>query len=220
MRTTRPNHRAAGMSVTALAALVFAAGCGDGESHGTDHTGAQASPAAAGTPAASPAAGGSAPAATGDRNDADITFAQNMILHHRQAVDMAALAETRAGSEQVRTLAAAIKQAQGPEIEQMTGWLTLWGASVPSMPAGGHDSHAWMPGMMSGQEMAALKAASGADFDRRFLQMMIRHHKGALEMATTEQQQGRNAAAKALAAKIEADQTAEIGQMQGLLGGK
>ncbi|HEX8628694.1 MAG TPA: DUF305 domain-containing protein, partial [Catenuloplanes sp.] len=120
-----------------------------------------------------------------------------------------------------KALAAKIKQAQAPEIEQLTGWLTSWGAPMPSAPAdGGHGMpgmNTQMPGMMTDKDMAGMKAATGAGFDKMFLQMMIQHHQGAVEMAKTEQQQGKDAAAKALAAKIEADQTAEIQQMQALL---
>jgi uncharacterized protein (DUF305 family) len=75
-----------------------------------------------------------------------------------------------------------------------------------------------MPGMMTDEEMTKFNAASGADFDKMFLEMMVRHHQGAIEMAKTEQQQGLNPAAKALAATIEKDQAAEIAQMQTLLG--
>jgi len=99
----------------------------------------------------------------------------------------------------------------------MMTWLHDWGAPMPSRPAGGHRGHGQTPGMMTAKEMSALHAASGSAFDRIFLEMMIRHHEGALRMATTEQQRGQNPAAKALAAKIESDQTAEIQQMRTML---
>jgi len=128
---------------------------------------------------------------------------------------MAQLAEQRASNAQVKQLATRIKQAQDPEIATMSGWLRQWGQPVPS-PGMDHGDHGG-PGMMSDQEMSDLESASGTDFDRMFLQMMIRHHQGAVEMANTEQQQGQNPQAKQLAAKIASDQTAEINEMQDLL---
>jgi uncharacterized protein (DUF305 family) len=101
----------------------------------------------------------------------------------------------------------------------MSGWLRQWGQPVPSPNAGhgGHGNHTGMPGMMNDQEMDDLMAASGTNFDRMFLQMMIRHHQGAIEMANAEQQHGQDPRAKQLAAKIASDQAAEIKEMQDLL---
>ena len=181
-------------------------------------------------PSATGSAGGAAPSAsvspdaTTPHANADITFATQMIPHHTQAVAMAELAGPRAGSDQVKQLAAAIQAAQQPEIDQMTAMLTGWGAPPP--PAGGmaggvgtdHGSAA-MPGMMSDVEMTGLAQASGADFDRRFLTMMIAHHQGAVEMSATELAQGRSPEAIALARRITDAQRAEIDQMQRLLAG-
>ncbi len=148
-------------------------------------------------------------------NDADVTFAQQMIPHHQQAIEMAELAETRAESPEVKDLAADIEAAQDPEIETMTGWLESWGEDVsPSGEhGGGHDT----AGMMSEDDMADLEAASGAEFDQMFLTMMIEHHEGAIEMAKTEQSEGEYADAVELAEDIEMAQTEEIQTMQGLL---
>lgn len=148
-------------------------------------------------------------------NTADVTFAQQMIPHHQQAIEMARLAKTRAGSQAVKSLAAQIDAAQDPEITTMTGWLKAWGEDVPTagMDHSGHD----MPGMMTGGQMADLTAVSGADFDQMFLAMMIAHHRGAIEMATTEQADGKYRDAIALADQIESAQKAEIATMQGLL---
>ena len=208
MYVNRSLFRSAAAVVTALAVMALSAGCGDDTSNGGGQAGDRS------TPAGSPSAAA--------YNQADIAFAQGMIPHHQQAVQMAELARSRANDPQVKDLAAEIEAAQAPEIEEMTTWLTGWDASLPSAPAGAdaHDgAHGGMPGMMTDQDMAALEAASGHDFDRMFLEMMIVHHEGALEMANTEQQQGQNPAAKALAEKIHADQTAEIGRMRSLLGG-
>ncbi|EOD66863.1 DUF305 domain-containing protein, partial [Amycolatopsis vancoresmycina] len=105
-------------------------------------------------------------------------------------------------------LASRIEKAQDPEIRQMQGWLTTWGAGM------GHGS---MPGMMSGADTQKLGQAKGAEFDKMWLGMMIEHHQGAVEMAKTELTKGSNADAKALARKIIDAQQAEITEMQGLL---
>lgn len=155
-------------------------------------------------------------------NDADVTFAQQMIPHHEQAIEMAEMAQGRASSGEVLELAENIEAAQGPEIDTLQGWLEAWGEEAPSgsMDHGdmGHDSDSAMPGMMDEDEMNELMAASGADWDRMFLVMMIEHHEGAVEMAQVEVDQGENPDAVAMAEKIISDQQAEITQMQDLLG--
>jgi uncharacterized protein (DUF305 family) len=151
-------------------------------------------------------------------NDADVTFAQMMIPHHQQAVEMATLAETRASDPEIKQIAAKIKAAQAPEITTLTGWLTAWG--MPTAQAGGHNMPGMstgMPGMMSDAEMADLKAATGADFDRMFARMMIAHHNGAIQSATDEQANGSDAQAKALAAAIKQTQTTEVATLQAIL---
>jgi uncharacterized protein (DUF305 family) len=154
-------------------------------------------------------------------NDADVTFAQQMIPHHRQAVEMAQLAGTRTTDEEVKELAADIEAAQDPEIKIMTGWLESWGEDVPADDMSGMDSGDMsmdeMEGMMSPEEMGDLEAASGAEFDRMFLTMMIEHHEGAIKMAKTEQEAGEYPDATALAEDIETAQTAEITTMNELL---
>ncbi len=102
---------------------------------------------------------------------------------------MADLAATRASSSEVKSLATTIKGAQDPEIKTMSGWLTSWGAAVPQ-DMKGMDMSSGMPGMMSTADMTKLEKASGTMFDTMFLQMMVQHHKGAVEMATTEQSKG------------------------------
>lgn len=154
---------------------------------------------------------------TADFNEADVTFATDMIPHHRQAVEMAELAETRADSPEVKDLAEQIRGAQGPEIQTMSRWLTTWGKPVPEK-MDGMDMSGSMPGMMSTEDMDKLMNASGAEFDRMFLRMMIEHHRGAIEMAKIEQADGQFPDAIALAEGIEAAQTTEIATMQGLLG--
>ena len=153
-------------------------------------------------------------------NDADVTFVQSMIPHHTQAVAMAKMAASHASSPAVKNLATKIEAAQGPEIDTMTGWLKAWGkeAKAGSGPMDGmdHGSGA-MPGMMGDAAMKSLDSADGASFDQMFLTMMMSHHQGAIEMAKTEQAHGKNTDAVALAKQIEADQTAELAQMKGML---
>ncbi len=150
-------------------------------------------------------------------NDADVTFATEMIPHHQQAVEIAKLAETRAKSSKVKDLAMQIMGAQDPEIHTMSGWLTSWGKPVPE-EVSGMDMSGSMPGMMSSDDMDKLMNGTGAEFDQMFLTMMIEHHQGAIEMAKTEQKDGMYADAVALTKQIQTAQTDEIATMQGLLG--
>lgn len=155
-------------------------------------------------------------------NSADVSFAQEMIPHHQQAVQMAQMAQTHASSRDVKQLAADIERAQGPEIEQMSEWLKAWGEDVPEASMShddmGHgDASDAMPGMMDAEQLSDLQRASGAEWDRMFLTSMIEHHEGAIEMAQEEQADGENPEALALAEQIEEDQRAEVAEMQDLL---
>lgn len=149
-------------------------------------------------------------------NDADTMFAQMMIVHHEGAIEMAEAALTNAGSAEIKALAERISAAQGPEIDQMTSWLQAWGEPTE---AGGHAGHGGMAmnGMTQEEMMTNLEGLSGAEFDKAFLEGMIAHHEGAVEMSEVELTDGENPEAKALAEKIIADQKAEIEEMQGLL---
>lgn len=158
-----------------------------------------------------------------DFNDADVTFVQGMIPHHEQAVEMADLALKNGESEDVKALAEQIKGAQDPEIKTMEGFLEDWGKDE-SKDSGGMDDmgdsdmgDSEMTGMMSDQDMADLEAASGAEFDKMFLEMMMEHHRGAISMAETEQADGKSADAKDLAGQIIEAQEAEITEMEALL---
>ncbi len=185
--------------VLALIAVLGLAACGSDDSASTDER---------------PEAGSAADA---EHNDADVSFAQGMIPHHEQAIEMAQLAATNAEDERVIQLAGAIEAAQGPEIEQMQGWLEAWGESVEGGGMG-HDEHGGSGGgMMSEEDMAALESATGAEFDRMFLEMMIEHHEGAIDMAETEVADGEYAEAVELAEAIVSTQQAEIDEMQALL---
>jgi uncharacterized protein (DUF305 family) len=141
-----------------------------------------------------------------------------MIPHHQQAVDMAGMAAEKATDPTVKDLATRIAAAQDPEIQQLTDMLDQWGASPePSMEHG--EGHGGTPGegMMTDEQMQQLEQASGADFDRLWVQLMLQHHEGAVAMAKTELEQGSSADAKALAQQIVETQEAEISELQALL---
>ncbi|WP_406047936.1 DUF305 domain-containing protein [Streptomyces virginiae] len=193
-------RRSAAATVAVSAALVLAA-CGNGND------------ASAGPTAASPSA--SAPASQGQHNAADVAFAKGMIPHHRQGIEMAGLAASRAQSAEVKKLAEDTKRAQDSQIKTLSGMLTSWGEQVPA--EGSHSAHG-MAGMMSPQEMENLKNSSGATFDTAFMKLMIKHHEGAVEMAKTEKAQGVFPDAKIMADAIVTSHSAEIEQMNKLLG--
>ncbi|MEV0434081.1 DUF305 domain-containing protein [Nocardia sp. NPDC050413] len=188
--------------LTLATVAVVAAGCGDDSTtHTTDHSSTSASTTSA--------------TARTDFDDADVTFLQMMYPHHAQAVEMSKMVPSRTQNQQLIALAAQIEQAQAPEMRQITDLLTSFGKPAPS--AEGHGGHG-MPGMMTEEQMSALEAANGAEFDRQWLQMMIEHHQGAVAMAQTELAEGTNPEAKQLATKIVADQEGEIATMRGMLG--
>lgn len=196
----RVTRTAVVLTAAAVTGLGLSA-CGGGSMPGMDHGNNQPSiPASAGF------------------NAADVQFAQMMIPHHAQAIEMADLAATRANDPELKALAAQIKAAQQPEIDTMNGWLKEWGQ--PSAQPGGHNMPSMgpsMPGMMSEEDMNKLKAASGADFDRQFTRMMIAHHNGAIQMARDATRNGSNPAVIQLAIAIEQAQTSEVAQLQKIL---
>jgi uncharacterized protein (DUF305 family) len=190
-------RRVALVTGAALTAVLLLAGCGGGD---TEDSAGQESPS------------------TEQHNAADVTFAQQMLPHHRQAVEMADLALDRSTGE-LETLAVQIKEAQDPEIETLSGWLTEWDEEVPEDGTGhsGHSDHDMGDGMMSEEQMAELENATGEDFDIAFLEMMIEHHLGAVKMSETERSEGAYGPAIAMAEAIITSQTAEIERMNELL---
>jgi uncharacterized protein (DUF305 family) len=164
-------------------------------------------------------------------SNADVVFAQSMIPHHEQAVEMAdlALSPNADASAQVRGLARQIKAAQAPEIRQMTGWLNGWGAptampgsdgsnDLGAMDHSGHDMAGMsVAGMMTADDMRALAAASETEFDRLWLEMMIAHHEGAIAMAEQVNATSQDPQVRALADAIVIAQNEEITTMQKLL---
>jgi uncharacterized protein (DUF305 family) len=215
-RTGRLCSRSRVTWTTAVAALTLtvglvAAGCAGGD-EGNDPSDAQT-------------------AGNGDVfNDADVAFATAMVPHHAQALQMVSVADEHTLDPEVRELTESIRAAQTAEIETLVDWLSAWDQEIPrtSMDHGnaGHDLDDMegmdgaedMPGMMSADEMQELSDASDAEFQDMWLQMMIEHHQGAIEMAQDEQENGVFGAALALAEDIEAAQKAEIETMEDMLG--
>jgi uncharacterized protein (DUF305 family) len=166
-------------------------------------------------------------AANGDTfNDADVAFASDMVQHHAQALQMVDMTLGRDLDPEVVRLTEEIRAAQGPEIETMTDWLTDWDQPIPETSRDHANAHGEgdmemdedMPGMMSPDQMDELMKAPDKAFQDMWLEMMIDHHEGAVEMARTEQADGANAAAIDLAEQIESAQEAEISEMETLLG--
>lgn len=200
-------------AVVSLALLGALAACADSASDAapvaTASTATSTSASAQETPAPS-------------HNDADTSFAQLMTVHHEGAIEMAGLANTNAATQEVVDLGLAISEAQEPEIESMTWWLDAWGedsAEHAAMDAGGAMDHAGMvmDGLSHEEAMLELTVLAGAEFDARFLELMVAHHEGAVVMAQEEVEGGLNEDAIALAEAIIAAQTAEIAVMQGML---
>ncbi|QKJ20939.1 DUF305 domain-containing protein [Microbacterium hominis] len=178
-------------------------------------TGCAAQTGAGGTMPATMHEGGASasPPATGF-NGADAMFTAMMIPHHEQALEMSAVLLGKDGiSAQARELAQQIEAAQGPEIAQMEDWLEEWG--LP-MTGGSEDMHHG-DGMMSGADMEALEAATGAEAERLFLEQMIEHHEGAIDMAEREVERGIHPGVIALAEDVITGQTAEIQTMREML---
>lgn len=210
MRSTMPRRRL--LAATFAAALIPVAGlsgCTDRPATmpmnhaGTPHAAAP-TPSATGSPAAGP------------YNRADVMFARMMIPHHQQAIEMSdlLLAKTDIDPE-VSQLARQIKAAQTPEIAQMAGWLAGWGQ--PAMPSTGHQMGGGMGGMMSQAEMDALERAAGKEAMKLYLDGMIIHHEGAIDMAEDQLEDGENPDVNELARQIITSQRAEITTMRELL---
>jgi uncharacterized protein (DUF305 family) len=208
------------LSAGAVVALVVSAGC----SNSSDTSAEKSSTSASAT--AAPATAQNA----GAHNDADVMFAQHMIPHHQQAIEMSDMVLGKQGIDpRVTELANQIKAAQAPEIQQMQGWLTQWGnPPMPPMPAAdmpGHNmpamsgmpSMAGTSGMMSEADMAALQNAQGTEASKLFLTQMITHHEGAITMAQNEIKDGQYPAAVELAKAIITAQQKEIEAMKGIL---
>ena len=151
---------------------------------------------------------------------ADVKFMQGMIHHHAQAVDMTQLLATRTSSEDMKRLALRIELSQLDEIKMMRRWLEVRGQEVPGEHAHHMPGAPLMPGMLSAEEMARLAAAKGPEFDRLFLEGMIKHHAGAITMVQelfNTPAAGQDSEIYAFASDVDADQRMEIDRMGAML---
>jgi uncharacterized protein (DUF305 family) len=192
-----------GIGAAVLAALLTLTACSSSSNQAGNSTTLTAGSAVSSTSAV----------AAGAHNQADVNFAQNMIPHHQQAIQMSDIILAKPGIDpRVVALANDIKAAQGPEIKQMQGWLGQWGVPTMSTAPG-----MTMSGMLPDQDIAALQNAQGVDVSRQFLTGMIQHHQGAIAMAQDEIKSGQYTPAIALAHSIVTSQQQQITTMQELL---
>ncbi len=196
----RPVTRHIALVGAGLAAVLVLGACGNGDSGGSMGGMSHGSSTSATT-------------GTTDGQAQDVMFAQMMLPHHQQAVEMADLAVKSSQSADVTDLARQIKAAQGPEIRTMTQWLRDWGAASP--PSMGHGAEGG--GMMSEEDIKALAFSQGSTFDRMWLTMMIEHHEGAVEMAQDVLKTTANTEVKGVAQAIVDGQKKEIATMKALL---
>jgi len=211
------SKRSVQVGVGAFAALALLVGCGGSGDSGADDSDR--------TTTQTTAAPATTAQATDAHNMADAMFSQHMIPHHQQAIEMSDMLLAKQGIDpRVTELATQIKAAQGPEIEQMRGWLREWG--MPAMPGGDMGGHGamggmgdmpGMAGMMSEADMTALQNAEGVDATKLFLTQMIEHHEGAITMAQNEIDDGQFPATVELAHSIIETQQREIDTMKQIL---
>jgi uncharacterized protein (DUF305 family) len=191
-------------ALAALAAALFLSSCSNSASDGHNEHQQTDEPVITGQPAG--------------YNADDVAFATNMIPHHQQAVDLSAMVPDRSTDAQLVALAEQISAAQQPEINVMKVFLVQWNENPDTNS--GHAGHgSAMAGMVDAATIAKLQSLNGAEFDKLWLESMISHHQGAIEMAKAEIANGDNVDAKALAKNIVTTQEAEIGQMKQMLGG-
>lgn len=148
----------------------------------------------------------------------DVRFMQHMIVHHAQAVLMSGMVEERTGNESIRLLARRIADSQEDEMQLMRRWLSVRGEPLEDLHAA--HGHVAMPGMLGEQQLARLAAATGAAFDRLFVELMIEHHQGALAMVQelfATERGGRDVEIFDFASHVDADQRMEIERMRRLL---
>ena len=219
--------RSTTLTTLALASALALAGCGTsgeetaGEAPETT-TSAAAGTGSTDTATATPST--SAQAVTEEHNDADTMFAQMMIPHHEQAVQMSEVMLAKDDLDpDIEALANKIVAAQGPEIDQLKTMLETWGEPTSMQSGGmegmdhGSDSGAGMEGMMTEEQMQELEAAEGTEAAEMYLTMMTAHHRGAIDMAQEEVAEGQNPQAIEMAQKVIEDQEAEIQEMERLL---
>jgi uncharacterized protein (DUF305 family) len=215
-RTLQPTRALRlGLAAATVVVLTGLAGCANNDASSMPsmgHGSGSSAPAVPSTSAAAPTASGTP--ASGPHNDADVRFAMMMIPHHQQAIEMSDVILAKDSIDPAVTkLARQIRDAQAPEIIQMSGWLAGWGANPsPSMPGMDHGG-----GMMDPADLEALEKAGSAEAAKLFLIGMVQHHQGAITMAQEELTNGQNPEAKQPAQAIITSQQAEIETMNTLL---
>ncbi|GAA1057929.1 hypothetical protein GCM10017608_03310 [Agromyces luteolus] len=151
-----------------------------------------------------------------EHTEADVEFMQMMILHHDQAVTMTEWVDDRTDDRDLRLMAERMRVSQSDEIDYMAGWLRDRGTPLEGDHAHGGEL---MPGMLTDEQLEQLEAADGEEFERLFLEFMIQHHAGALEMVADLRSAGggNEISVSRFAADVEGDQAIEIARMQGML---
>ena len=199
-----PMTRRVAAALAALAAALFLSSCSSPASDGQTEHQQTDQPVITAQPAG--------------YNADDVAFATNMIPHHQQAVELSAMVPDRSTNAELIALAQQISAAQQPEINVMKVFLVQWNENPDTNS--GHAGHgSTMQGMVDAATMTQLESLNGAEFDKLWLESMISHHQGAIEMAKAEIANGDNVDAKTLAKNIVTTQEAEIGQMKQMLGG-
>lgn len=209
-RMSSPPARAAAALAAVVLAVVLAACTRPADTAGDGQSGSQSTetPVITGEPAGF--------------NADDIAFADNMIAHHKQAIELSKLVPDRSTNPELVALASRIPAVQQPEINILNVFLVQWNENpeVGSSDADGHAGHGQpMQGMVDDATVSKLESLRGAEFDKLWLESMIGHHQGAVEMANTEIADGENVDAIAMAKTMVATQEGEIGQMKQMLEG-
>ena len=199
--------------VIAVAVLALA-GCGGGDAIVPQGQQQQAHGHGAATSTAPP------PAATARFNDADVMFAQMMVAHLQQGIDLSVVAKSMATGQKVKELAGAVDSTQREELEMLKGWLRLWGK--PEQPSGDpnvHAAHGGMP-LLDAKVISDIKDRSKEEFDLAYLNLMTGHQGGAVEMAQTELKDGSNPETTAYAERVRDSRSGQIQQMLALINGQ
>lgn len=189
------------LSTTAVGAALILAACGSGDSAAGSQSGGMAN-----MPASNQSAAADAQASF---NDADVAFAQMMIPDHQMTAKMAEMAQEKAKTRELKSLAGQMLEGQSEVVSTLQGWLKAWDKPASSDMAGME-----MPGAMSDKDMDMLKSMNGMEFDMMFADMMVKHHEGSIKMAKDEQAKGASAEAKALAADMVKAQQAEVAKLK------
>lgn len=207
-----------------LATALALAGCGTTDADDTPAARADSAASSAGTEPSTAASSEATSTAAAEpiseeHGPADVMFAQMMVPHHEQALEMSRIVLAEEGvPEDVQTLAQQIEAAQAPEITRMQDMLAAWGVTdAQHMDHSGHGGMEGMEGMLTEEQLQALRDAEGPEAARLFLEGMIEHHQGAVDMAKTQLDDGQNPQARALAEDVIAAQEREIAQMEDML---